>query len=281
MESAYSAARPTTGDGRGTRATGVFCAPTSARTGSRLHSPRTTFRSSRSTGCKISTEGIKPGDLVFVAGYPGRTQRHQTYAQVKETTEWSYAAVDSPRAGTAGDSRPALQTGQGARAEGRRARAGAEQQSYQSERHARGTGEGRKPGNETGAGEGTRSVDRGRPGAAEEVRRRSAGAARASGGKREDAGTDRDDDDAGAPRPRYLGAAQTHLPPLGATSEGGHGSGSGVSGARLAEDSRRRRSACSARWMRRPTGRCSAGRWVLRPRCRPTSGSPRWTRLPG
>ena len=38
---------------------------------------------------KIATEGIKPGDLVFVAGYPGRTQRHQTYAQVKETTEWS------------------------------------------------------------------------------------------------------------------------------------------------------------------------------------------------
>ena len=38
---------------------------------------------------KISPEGIKPGDLVFVAGYPGRTQRHQTYAQVKETTEWT------------------------------------------------------------------------------------------------------------------------------------------------------------------------------------------------
>ena len=38
---------------------------------------------------KISTEGVQPGDLVFVAGYPGRTQRHQTYAQVKETTEWS------------------------------------------------------------------------------------------------------------------------------------------------------------------------------------------------
>ena len=37
---------------------------------------------------KISTQGIKPGELVFVAGYPGRTQRHQTYAQVKETTEW-------------------------------------------------------------------------------------------------------------------------------------------------------------------------------------------------
>ncbi len=38
---------------------------------------------------KIAKDGIKPGDLVFVAGYPGRTQRHQTYAQVKEVTEWS------------------------------------------------------------------------------------------------------------------------------------------------------------------------------------------------
>jgi hypothetical protein len=38
---------------------------------------------------KVSTEGAKPEELVFVAGYPGRTQRHQTYAQVKETTEWS------------------------------------------------------------------------------------------------------------------------------------------------------------------------------------------------
>ena len=38
---------------------------------------------------KLSGVGIKPGDLVFVAGYPGRTQRHQTYAQVKETTEWT------------------------------------------------------------------------------------------------------------------------------------------------------------------------------------------------
>jgi hypothetical protein len=38
---------------------------------------------------KVSGAGIKPGDLVCVAGYPGRTQRHQTYAQVKETTEWT------------------------------------------------------------------------------------------------------------------------------------------------------------------------------------------------
>ena len=38
---------------------------------------------------KIATQGTKPGDLVFVTGYPGRTQRHQTYQEVKETTEWS------------------------------------------------------------------------------------------------------------------------------------------------------------------------------------------------
>ncbi len=38
---------------------------------------------------KISGVGIEPGDLVFVTGYPGRTQRHQTYAQVKETVEWA------------------------------------------------------------------------------------------------------------------------------------------------------------------------------------------------
>jgi hypothetical protein len=39
---------------------------------------------------QVSTEGARPGELVFVVGYPGRTQRHQTYAEVKETTEWSY-----------------------------------------------------------------------------------------------------------------------------------------------------------------------------------------------
>lgn len=37
---------------------------------------------------RVSPQGIKPGDLVFVTGYPGRTQRHQTYAEVKETAEW-------------------------------------------------------------------------------------------------------------------------------------------------------------------------------------------------
>lgn len=37
---------------------------------------------------KVSAKGIEPGELVFVAGYPGCTQRHQTYAEVKETVEW-------------------------------------------------------------------------------------------------------------------------------------------------------------------------------------------------
>ncbi len=38
---------------------------------------------------KIAAGGVKPDDLVFVVGYPGRTQRHQTYAEVKETVEWA------------------------------------------------------------------------------------------------------------------------------------------------------------------------------------------------
>ena len=37
----------------------------------------------------IAAGGVKPNDLVFVVGYPGRTQRHQTYAEVKETVEWA------------------------------------------------------------------------------------------------------------------------------------------------------------------------------------------------
>ena len=37
----------------------------------------------------VSAEGVKPDDLVFVTGYPGRTQRHQTHAEVRATTEWS------------------------------------------------------------------------------------------------------------------------------------------------------------------------------------------------
>jgi hypothetical protein len=42
---------------------------------------------------KLQPAGVKEGDLVFVVGYPGRTQRHQTYAEVKETTEWSFPRV--------------------------------------------------------------------------------------------------------------------------------------------------------------------------------------------
>jgi hypothetical protein len=38
---------------------------------------------------KVSAEGTKPGDLVFVVGYPGRTMRHRTFAEIRETTEWA------------------------------------------------------------------------------------------------------------------------------------------------------------------------------------------------
>ena len=54
----------------------------------------------------VQPAGIKQGDLVFVVGYPGRTQRHQTYAEVKETTEWTLPAVRSrPRRSSSPSSR--------------------------------------------------------------------------------------------------------------------------------------------------------------------------------
>jgi hypothetical protein len=37
---------------------------------------------------KVSAAGVKPDDVVFVAGYPGRTRRLQTFAEVKESAEW-------------------------------------------------------------------------------------------------------------------------------------------------------------------------------------------------
>ena len=38
---------------------------------------------------KVSAEGGNPGELVMVVGYPGRTSRHGTYGQVRETVEYS------------------------------------------------------------------------------------------------------------------------------------------------------------------------------------------------
>ncbi|HEY3381048.1 MAG TPA: S46 family peptidase [Vicinamibacterales bacterium] len=38
---------------------------------------------------KVSALGTKPGDLVFVVGYPGRTFRNRTFAEIRETTEWT------------------------------------------------------------------------------------------------------------------------------------------------------------------------------------------------
>ena len=39
---------------------------------------------------KVSPAGAAPGSLVFVTGYPGRTQRFRTYDEVKEITDWTY-----------------------------------------------------------------------------------------------------------------------------------------------------------------------------------------------
>src|SRR5216684_4189218 len=39
---------------------------------------------------KVSNEGVNPGDLVLVAGYPGRTFRYRTAAEVKNMQDYSY-----------------------------------------------------------------------------------------------------------------------------------------------------------------------------------------------
>src|ERR1019366_9219322 len=130
----------------------------------------------------------------FRGGLPGTHAEAPDLRAGEGNNRVEYAPVHSLRAGTVGHSRPAVKAGQGAGTEGRRAGTGVEQPSYQSEGHAGGTGEGRKPGNETGSGKGTRGLDRRRPGAPEELWRRSPSTRCSSGRKRENAGTDRHDD---------------------------------------------------------------------------------------
>jgi hypothetical protein len=38
---------------------------------------------------KVSSKGAAPGELVLVAGYPGRTYRLKPYAEIRETVEWT------------------------------------------------------------------------------------------------------------------------------------------------------------------------------------------------
>lgn len=42
---------------------------------------------------RVSPKGASEGDVVFVAGYPGRTSRLDTWGEVKDTMEWSYPRV--------------------------------------------------------------------------------------------------------------------------------------------------------------------------------------------
>jgi hypothetical protein len=37
---------------------------------------------------RISSKGASPGDLVFVVGYPGFTERHETYSDIAQMTDW-------------------------------------------------------------------------------------------------------------------------------------------------------------------------------------------------
>jgi hypothetical protein len=39
---------------------------------------------------RVEPAGVKQGELVFVTGYPARTERLQTYAEVKEVVDWTF-----------------------------------------------------------------------------------------------------------------------------------------------------------------------------------------------
>jgi hypothetical protein len=133
---------------------------------------------------KVSKDGIKPGELVFVAGYPGRTQRHQTYAQVKEVTEWSMprsirlaqeqlAILDQL---TKQDKALAIKVAQ--RVQG--LNNGLTNQKGMLEGLVKGGSLARKQAEEESPGD----LDRGRPRPREEIRRRASGAARPAGRER-------------------------------------------------------------------------------------------------
>jgi hypothetical protein len=42
---------------------------------------------------KVQPRGVADGDCVFVVGYPGRTQRHYTYEEVRTVVEWTYPST--------------------------------------------------------------------------------------------------------------------------------------------------------------------------------------------
>ena len=229
---------------------------------------------------KVSAEGVKPGDLVFVAGYPGRTQRHQTYAQVKETAEWSMprsirlaeeqlAIIDQL---TRQDKAIALKL------------AGRIQGLNNTLTNQKGMLEGLVKG-------GSLELKRARekalaawidsdPARQQEVRRRAAGAARAAGGEREDAGAERGDGDPGE-RVHVPERGADDLPAVGGASRSRTWSGKRVSRSATCRGFATGRIGCSGRWMRRPTGRCWAGRWDWRRGCRKGSGWRRWIRRRG
>ena len=78
-----SAARPTTGCGRGTPATSLSSGPTSPPTGRPPITARPTSPIAPKSGLKVSLDGFKEGDFTFVMGYPGRTYRNYSLSELK------------------------------------------------------------------------------------------------------------------------------------------------------------------------------------------------------
>ena len=273
--SATSAARPTTGGGRATPATGRSTAPTSARTASRPPFSKDNVPYQPKHWLQVQPAGVKEGDLVFVVGYPGRTQRHQTYAEVKETTEWAFPRFVTAQQEQIAHPRGAREDATGAGDQGRRARARPQQLAHEPQGPARRLVKGGILAQKEAHEKALAAWIAADPAAAEGVRRRPARPRRAAGRVREDPRAGRRLRRPSSRRLLPARRGQLRPPPLPrAGEEERHGPRARVPGAELDEDPRGP-GACPAD-RRRPArpGAPRAGRWPTRPPCPPSSASP-------
>ena len=225
---------------------------------------------------RVAAGGVKPNDLVFVVGYPGRTQRHQTYAEVKETVEWALprsirlAEEQLALIDTLTKQNPALAIKLAGRVQGLN----------NGLTNSRGVLEGMDKGGAL-AKKQAREQElvawiSASPARQTEVRRgarRDAGAPVAGRG---DARTQR------RAQPAVVGIVLSRVgadavPPVGPAPEGRRRAGPGLPGTRLAAHPRGSGPAAAHDRSRRGSRAAPLGARRRRPRCLPASGSKRWT----
>ena len=207
---------------------------------------------------KVSTKGANPGELVFVAGYPGRTYRLNTYAEVKETVDFTPAPRREAVRGADRPPREAVERGQGDGPPRLHSPPGPPQHADERQGSPRRDGQGGAPRPEGGEREGPRRLDRRRPGPEGRLRRRPPGGLNAL--VVEKARTRERDalllELAGGMGPvpnAALGSAQALYPLLDREAEAGRATATRPTSSGTGSGSARRRNGRSGTSTRRPT----------------------------